>query len=292
VKPPVLYFGGKTMLAPRIAALLPAHEHYVEPYAGSLAVLLAKQPSAHETVNDIDGALMRFWRVLRDQPAELARVCALTPHSRAEFTAARDLDTAAGDLEVARRVWVLLTQGRAARLTRTGWRHYCDPAGSGVSMPGYLAGYVERLAPAAARLAAVTLECRPALELIGKYGAQPSVLLYVDPPYLGSTRGHGNAYRTEMRGEHEHRQLAEALHACRAGVVLSGYPSPLYGQLYAGWHRHHMPANTGQGGTWADRTEVLWSNRPLRGVQPNLFDQTTADGMPGADSPTVAGGTS
>lgn len=31
MKPPVPYFGGKTTLGPAIAALLPAHQHYVEP---------------------------------------------------------------------------------------------------------------------------------------------------------------------------------------------------------------------------------------------------------------------
>lgn len=84
LKPPFTYFGGKTTIAAQIAAVLPAHEHYVEPFAGSLAVLLAKRPAPMETVNDLDGVLMNFWRVLRDRPQDLARVCALTPHARAE----------------------------------------------------------------------------------------------------------------------------------------------------------------------------------------------------------------
>lgn len=91
MKPPILYFGGKITIGPLIAQLLPPHEHYVEPFAGSLAVLLAKKPSPHETVNDLDDMLMTFWRVLRDRPADLERVCGLTPHSRAEFTAAKNL---------------------------------------------------------------------------------------------------------------------------------------------------------------------------------------------------------
>jgi DNA adenine methylase len=85
VKPPFAYYGGKTTLAPIIANLLPQHEHYVEPFAGSLAVLLAKTPSRAETVNDLDGDLVTFWRVLRDRPDELERACALTPHSREEY---------------------------------------------------------------------------------------------------------------------------------------------------------------------------------------------------------------
>ncbi|WP_234974522.1 DNA adenine methylase [Williamsia sterculiae] len=106
--PPMAYFGGKTRLAPRIAGMLPAHGHYVEPFAGSLAVLLTKPISRMETVNDLDGDLMTFWRVLRDRPTELARVCALTPHSRAELIEAQNVSDHADldDLERARLVWV------------------------------------------------------------------------------------------------------------------------------------------------------------------------------------------
>ena len=269
MRPPVPYFGSKQTVAPWVIRLLPEHQHYVEPYAGSLAVLLAKRPSPMETVNDLDGDLMTFWRVLRDRPADMVRVCELTPHSRAELTAA--WEPAEDDLERARRVWVRLTQGRSATMRRTGWRHYIDPAGSALSLPGYLDAYRDRLLPAARRLAGVSLECRPALELIAAYGSRPGVLLYVDPPYLGSVRGDSNSrYGAEMRTEEQHRELASALWDCTAAVVLSGYDSPLYAELYEGWHRYATVTTTTNGrANHQHRTEVLWSNREL-GRQPEL----------------------
>lgn len=265
MKPPLAYYGAKVTIARQIVEQLPDHEHYVEPFAGSLAVLLAKKPSRMETVNDLDGDLMTFWRILRDRPAELERVCALTPHGRAEHAAAYEPvpdDHPDRQLEVARRVWIRLAQGRTGTLRRTGWRFYVDPAGSSTSMPGYLAGYVNRMAAAAERLARVSLEARPALDVIDAYGAQPDVLLYVDPPYLGSTRFRN--YRHEMGSETDHRELAAHLEACRAAVVLSGYPSDLYDDLYRGWHRHEIATATGQAAQWSARTEVLWTNRPPR----------------------------
>lgn len=268
------YFGGKITLGPAIAERFPPHRHYVEPFAGSLAVLLAKPLSTMETVNDLDHAIVTFWRVLRERPDELIRACALTPHSRAEYDATVHLD-ATDELELARQTWVKLTQGRTGRLKRTGWWHYISPAGSSAGMPGYLAGYIDRMAPVVERLQHVSLECRPALELIVRYGTDADVLLYVDPPYLGTTRGDDNAYRHEMRGDDDHRELASALHAARGAVVLSGYPSDLYDQdLYPDWHRIEMPSFTGQGGKWDNRTEVLWSNRPLG--EPHLFSEVTA----------------
>lgn len=265
--PPIPYFGGKITLAPRIATLLPEHRHYVEPFAGSLAVLLAKPRSPMETVNDLDGDLMLFWQVLRDRPEELARACALTPHSRGEHEQSFDRPPELEDLERARRVWVRLSQGRGGMLRRTGWRHYGDPSG-GSGMPDYLAGYTARVVPAAARLAGVSLECRPALDLVQRYGRYKDVLLYVDPPYLQSVRGRtwGSQYQHELRTEAEHDQLAEALRACDAAVVISGYPSELYDRyLYRNWHRVEIPTLTGNGRSGAQaRVEVLWSNRPFR----------------------------
>ncbi|MFF5773873.1 DNA adenine methylase [Streptomyces californicus] len=271
-KSPVPYFGAKGRTAPWIVSLLPPHQHYVEPYCGGLSVLLAKTPAAMETVNDLDQELMVFWRVLRDRPAELIRACALTPHSRDELAAAHEPVTDPGDdLELARRIWCRLAQGRAGTLRNTGWRHYIDPAGSTTGMPDYMAAYVDRLAAAAERLRRVSLESMPALDLIAKYGSHEDVLLYVDPPYLGTTRAFAN-YRHEMRSEDEHRELAAALADCKAAVVLSGYGSPLYGELYAGWHRADRQTMTGnaRSGT-KDRTEVLWSNRVLAG-RLSLFD--------------------
>lgn len=283
VRPPMAYFGGKQTLSERIVALLPAHLHYVEPFAGSLAVLLAKQPSRMETVNDISQDLVTFWRVLRERGADLEVVCAATPHSRAEYEAVLRAEPADDDIEVARRVWVLLSQGRGAALGRTtGWRYYVGGPGSKLSMPGYLEAYRKRLGACCDRLAQVSLECRPALDIVAEYGRDQQTLIYADPPYLGSTRNETARYGHEMRTESQHRELAEALHACRAAVVLSGYHSPLYDELYAGWDRVTFAARTTQGGDSA-RTEVLWSNRPI-GTTPTLFDQGAMDN---ATSPPV-----
>jgi DNA adenine methylase len=57
----------------------------------------------------------------------------------------------------------------------------------------------------------------------------------------------------------------------RAAVVLSGYHSPLYDELYRGWHQAELTARCGNSATAPVRTEVLWSNRPLPHIQVDLF---------------------
>ena len=71
---PFPYWGGKRRAAPEIWRRLGAVNTYVEPFAGSLAVLLACPHGARprEIVNDLDGLLVNFWRSLRADPEQVA----------------------------------------------------------------------------------------------------------------------------------------------------------------------------------------------------------------------------
>lgn len=253
--PPFSYYGGKTALAQEIASRLPAHDHYVEPFAGSLAVLLAKPRSKQETVNDLDGGLVAFWRTLRDRPDELHRVATLTPHSREELALSAADSEDMDDLERARRVWVTLTQSRSHSMKGTGWWTRKKYAGT---TPGeYLAAYAGRMPAAAARLAGVSLENRDALDVIRDYGTEPTACIYADPPYLGETRAVN--YRLEFTAREQHEQFADACRSAKASVVVSGYASELYAEMFAGWHVDELKAPTALSGA-TDRVEVLWSN--------------------------------
>lgn len=258
------YYGSKHRSADWLIGLMPPHLGYVEPFAGSLSVLTRKPVVKLETVNDLDRDIMTFWRVLRDRCEDLERACLLTPHARIEHAETLPLRPDPYDeVEHARRVWTRLAQGRAGQLRRTGWRHHQTSQRVGSGMAARLDQYVGRFSAVATRLRNVSLECKPALEVIRDYGCDRTNLLYVDPPYLGSTRtGNTSGYAVEMADEDAHRELAEALRECEAAVVLSGYPSPLYEDLYDGWHRYERAAWTGQGNAKATRTEVAWCNRP------------------------------
>ncbi|MEO1065520.1 MAG: DNA adenine methylase, partial [Actinomycetota bacterium] len=84
MKPPVRYYGGKTRLAPWLASLMPELPVYVEVFTGSAAVLLARPQVRHEILNDRDGNVVTFFRVLRDRPDELIEALQLTPYARDE----------------------------------------------------------------------------------------------------------------------------------------------------------------------------------------------------------------
>lgn len=81
----IKYPGGKWSYANWIASHLPEHIFYLEPFFGSGAVFFNKQPAKYETINDIDGLVVNFFKACRDYPDELARAVNLTPFARQEF---------------------------------------------------------------------------------------------------------------------------------------------------------------------------------------------------------------
>ncbi len=271
MKPPFAYYGGKGRLASWIVPLLPPHRVYVEPFAGSAAVLFAKPRSTHEVLNDADQGVVTFLRMLRERPEDLELACRLTPYARDEYESTDPDEPVADDLEAARRWWCRSSQGFGQVSSRnTGWSTSIQ---RGSNNARSVWNRIERFADAAERLGTVLIENRDALEVVEEYDAVDGVI-YADPPYLGSTRSSqrdgkrpGGDYRCEFATDDDHRALAERLTAARATVLLSGYPSELYDELYAGWHRTERRVlrrvSNGRSSTDPGATEVIWSNRPI-----------------------------
>jgi DNA adenine methylase len=268
------YFGGKSRLAPWIASLLPPHRTYVEPFAGSAAVLFAKRPSKTEILNDLDGNVVNYFRVLREQAPALVRALTYTPYARDEYDAA-DLDEPGlSDVERARRffVRVLGSMSHSTRATGFAIAAQSRPGFGGADHAHKFVSVVDRLDACAQRLRPVIIERKPAVQVITRFGADPHAALYVDPPYLADVRSlktkrRGGDYATEYHSDDEHRALAESLRSARAAVVLSGYASPLYEELYSGWDRIERDVDVslshGTARPLKRATEVIWSNRPL-----------------------------
>lgn len=76
LKAPFPWFGGKSLAAPLIWRAFGNTPNYVEPFAGSLAVLLARPHAPKvETVNDKDGFIANFWRAVKHDPEAVAKYC-------------------------------------------------------------------------------------------------------------------------------------------------------------------------------------------------------------------------
>lgn len=256
------WYGGKFNHLDWLMPLLPAAHHYCEPFAGSAAVLINRQPSPVETYNDVDGEVVTFFRVLRDKPEELTRAISLTPFSREEFhKAITNTPKTTSDVELARRFYIRARQtrtGLAQTATLGRWANCKETSRAGMSgvVSRWLGG-VEALPEIAERLARVQIENRPALDVVRLYDS-PKTLFYCDPPYLHTTRGDSKAYGFEM-DEGEHIDLAAALNRCKGKVALSGYRNRLMDKLYKDWRRYDAVAKQCHS-IKQIRQECLWMN--------------------------------
>lgn len=256
------WYGGKYSHLKWLLPLLPYTHHFCEPFGGSAVVLLNRKPSPVETYNDLDGEVVNFFRVLREQKEDLIEKIGLTPFSHTEFQEAIVEPTEGlSDLERARRFYIRARQvrtGLAQTATPGRWAH-CRLT-SRAAMAGAVSrwlGSVEALPEIAQRLLRVQIENRPAIEVIQRYDSEKT-LFYCDPPYPHESRGDSNAYAYEMTDE-EHVDLAQLLHHVKGKVALSGYHCDLLHDLYGHWISVEEPIKNCHS-VKDPRQEVLWMN--------------------------------
>lgn len=256
------WYGGKFSHLEWLLPLLPDSHHYCEPFAGSGAVLINREPSSVETYNDIDGEVVNFFRVLRNHRKPLMEAIALTPFSREEFHLALSVNgKKISDVERARLFFIRARQTRSglAQTSSLGrWANCKNTSRAGMSgVVSRWLGSVEGLPEISERLLRVQIENRPALEIIKLYDSE-GTLFYCDPPYVHSTRGDSKAYGFEM-DEDEHVKLAGALKRAKGKVAISGYRCDLMDGLYKGWRR--FDATPKQAHSIKQiRQECLWMN--------------------------------
>lgn len=259
----IKYPGAKWSLAQWIVGQFPAHHSYLEPFFGSGAVLFNKPRSHIETVNDLDGDVVNFFRWVRDDPEQLAQKIYWTPYARQTYDQAYDsMDAETDSLRRAVAFSIRLMQGHGFRITgeKVGWKN--DVQGRERAYAArYWTEMPDVILQAAERLRGVQIEQRPAAELIRRFNF-PNVLIYCDPPYVLSTRCR-KQYRHEMT-DNDHVELLAALKTHRGPALISGYPSELYDRELAAWYRETATA-TDQ--TSRVRLEVLWMNFDPRGQE-------------------------
>ncbi|MCA0401306.1 MAG: DNA adenine methylase [Proteobacteria bacterium] len=260
-RPLIRWHGGKFLLAPWIISHFPAHRVYVEPFGGAASVLLRKPRAYAEIYNDLDAELVTLFRVLRSPRAgELREALRLTPFARDEFVGAYARTDC--PVEQSRRMIIraFMGFGSTGALGRsTAFR--ANSNRSGTTPAHDWANYAPALGAIIDRLSGVTIENRPAMDVMAQHDG-PETLHYVDPPYVHDTRSKGNPYCAKHKYRHEmtdddHAELLVFLRTLRGRVVLSGYPHPIYDDALADWRRIERQALAD--GARA-RTEVLWLN--------------------------------
>lgn len=281
VERPILrYHGGKFLLAKWIISNFPKHKVYVEPFGGGGSVLMQKPRAYAEVYNDKWDVVVNVFQVLRNpvHATELERALRLTPFSRSEFQKLEEINISdiEDTIEKARvtifRSFAGFGSAAVNNKYKTGFRSNSNRSGSTpahdwVNYPDHINSFVERLQ-------GVVIENRDYKDVIKQHDSKET-LFYVDPPYLHSTRNmsrNNSAYHHELTNE-QHVELSELLKSVKGKVVLSGYNSKLYDELYSDWYKVERAAHADGA---VDRIEVLWISPNCQNT-PTLFDSLNTE---------------
>lgn len=292
---PIRRFGGKIRMTRNILDYLPrAHRGstYVEPFAGSAAVLFARPSIGVEVINDMDGEVIHFFRTLRDHADELQYLLQSTPYSRALHDEYSGIDPRTlSSVERAVRFFYLSRTSFMADLENPsfGFAKKLDNRADSMRHA------VDDLLTFRDRLRRVIIEHDDYAAILTRYD-DPDTVFYCDPPYLDSTRKSGG-YVNDMESAEEHAILLDRLVELQGYVALSGYPSELYAKRLetTGWTYVDFPVNCRSGrtrgveSTDTARVERLWLNPKLslyradnriQATTLNLFGQESLSCVP------------
>lgn len=268
------YLGSKFTLVDKLEPFFPPHLHFVDVFMGSMIVTLNKKPSKIETVNDINGNIVNFFKVLRDNPYELYTLLYLTPVSREEFNNSWDMENIS-DLERARRFYIRTKQSfcsMGSQKKSKGW--HMTKTKSNASLAETVSKWsnsLHKLFPIVDRITSIQIENRHFRELIPFLDFEEA-FFYQDPPYHKEARASFNDYEFEMTDE-EHEELAEINHQCKGKIMISGYDCPKMRMLYKDWYFHKFKIKHNNMRNKAVQ-ECIWMNYDPNTVktQYSIFD--------------------
>ena len=179
MKSPLNYLGGKSRLADKIVPLIPDdHICYCEPFCGAAWVFFRKPPSKAEVINDADGELVTFWRVVQNHLQEFLRYFKHAIISRTIFDLEKKKDPSTlTDIQRAVRYYYLQRLGFGGK---THARTFGTSATDGPRLN--LTNIEENMIQVHWRLARVVVESLDACACITRYD-RPTTFFYIDPPY-------------------------------------------------------------------------------------------------------------
>jgi len=254
----VPYLGGKRLLAKTIIPLFPKHELYCEPFSGSATILLEKDPSIREILNDINSEMITLFRVVQNHLQEFIRNIEWLFLSRSEFNRLKAMDPALmTDIQRAVRVYYLLRASYAGKIANP-YLGVSKSGGGGKDKPLSIYRVEESLYEIRKRLEGVAIENLPYQECITRYDGEDT-LFYLDPPYWNHEKDYGKG----IFGRDDFEALKQLLLKIKGKFVMSINDLPAVRDLFSGFRFQHEKINYSAGssnGSGKEASELIITN--------------------------------
>ncbi len=189
-KPAISWPGGKSRLVDEILPLIPKHTCYVEPFAGGIAVLLAKPRSELEVLNDTSNELINFYRCVRFHADSLLTELEFVLNSREEF---HDFRRQPGLTDIQRAArWYYRNKNCFGGANMETFGTSALSAGAG---HGSRQHRMEAIRLLNLRLDRTLIESESWEKCLDRYD-RPSTFFFIDPPYTECDAGMYPAWTT------------------------------------------------------------------------------------------------
>lgn len=251
--------GGKFFVAPWVVDHFPSdYENmtYIEGCCGACNVLLRKNPSKIEIINDIDQDVYNLFHCLKYNPEFIETVKSIS-YEKEVFENHLKMKAIS---PIERGIKELVTR----RMSRGGLqKHFSWSERQRGGRAGDLnswENFKENLPLLYERIKNVELRNTHVFDLLDEFSEQ-NCLFYIDPPYVPESRTVKKAYNFEMT-EKDHIELSKRLKNVKGKVLLSGYYSKLYCDLYKEWNVDfkEVANHSSQAKKKQRRLECLWTN--------------------------------
>lgn len=265
IRPIVKTHGGKYFLREFIIEHLPPdYENlvYCEPMCAGASILLNKNPSQLELVNDLDKGITCIFKALRDEPKEFIDRIKKIRYTERTFKMALNKDPK----ELEDYIDKAVNEYCIRRMSRGGMKKafaWSDRQRGG--KPGDVNAWetmIKELPIIAERIKNVVILNKNVFDIL-KVWDEDNTIWYLDPPYLPSTRSDGatEIYEHEMSVDN-HIDLLNFAKNARGKIIISGYSSPLYNRNLKGWKckKKNVANHSAQTKTKDRRIETIWFN--------------------------------
>ena len=260
MKTPIVYMGGKQKLISAIFPLIPEHDIYCEPFMGGGAVFIPKPKSKSEIVNDLDGMISIFYRVLQNDFEALRKRVNATLYDRTIHKYAWFIKKYAHlytDVDIAWAFFTLSSLGFSGTLDSFGCYTLGNKAKTHENKKQLFTIDLKK------RFEGVQIENTDAVELI-KRRDTIKTFFYCDPPYIDTCQPYSTDYSREA-----YITLLETLSTLKGQFLLSSFPSEVLDEYIKknGWYSKEIvqvkSASRNKDGSRKNKTEVLTANYPV-----------------------------
>ena len=226
---------------------------YGETCVGGGSIILNKKPSVLEKINDVDCDLISIYGAVKYGPDKLIDFLSNIPHCQESFDKAKECGFN----------WAPADEFVLRRMSRSGMmKDYAFSERLRGGKPENLNAWensIKAIRPIHNRLKDVDIYNEDLLDFINR----TVDFLYIDPPFLPSTRAAKSVYRCEMSYA-QHEEMLKAIHDDKRKILLAGYDSELYKDYLElkGWTRLSKELTNHSSQSKKKKTKMLslWKN--------------------------------